>query len=62
MEHVAKKLVCIDTDVCIDFLRKRDPGFTFLIESFERFEPAITAVTAFELYLGHLKMKRKDSI
>jgi tRNA(fMet)-specific endonuclease VapC len=59
---MAKRLVCIDTDVCIDFLRKREPGFTLFTRSYEKFIPAIAAITAFELYLGHIKMRRKDRI
>ena len=57
-----KGLVCIDTDVCVDFLRKKEPGFTPFIKLLERFEPCITAITAFELYLGHIRMKRTEQI
>lgn len=59
---MAKGLVCIDTDVCVDLLREKDPGFTLFVKLLERFEPCITAITTFELYLGHIKMKRKDRI
>ena len=57
---MAKGVVCIDTDVCVDFLRGKDPGFTNFIKLIERFEPCITAITAFELHLGHIKMKHND--
>lgn len=59
---MAKELICIDTDICVDFLRKRDPGFGLFIKTLEHYELCITAITAFELYLGHIKMKRKDRI
>lgn len=59
---MAKNRACVDTDICVDFLRKRETGFTLLIKFFEMFDPCITAITAFELHLGHLKMKRKDGI
>jgi tRNA(fMet)-specific endonuclease VapC len=62
MAKMAKEFVCIDTDVCVDFLRKRDPGFSLFIKILKRYEPCITAITAYELYLGHMKMKRKDRI
>jgi tRNA(fMet)-specific endonuclease VapC len=62
MEKMAKTDACIDTDICVDFLRKKAPGFIFLPKLLERYEPCITAITAFELYLGHIKMKRKDRI
>jgi tRNA(fMet)-specific endonuclease VapC len=59
---MAKEFVCIDTDVCVDFLRKRNPGFSLFIKILKGYEPCMTAITAYELYLGHMKMKRKDRI
>jgi len=59
---MAQKPVCIDTDICVDFLRRREPGLALLIKLFEKFDPYITSITAFELYLGHIKMNRKDRI
>jgi tRNA(fMet)-specific endonuclease VapC len=62
MDKMAKGLVCLDTDICVDFLRKKDPGFTLFLKLLERFEPCLTTVSTFELYLGHLKMKRRERI
>jgi predicted nucleic acid-binding protein len=45
---MAKELICIDTDICVDFLRKRDPGFRLFIKTLEQYELCITAITAFE--------------
>lgn len=59
---MAKEPLCVDTDICVDFLRKKGPGFNLLVKTFSEFVPCITAITAFELCLGHIKMKRKDSI
>lgn len=59
---MAKKPACIDTCICIDFLRNREPGLTLFTRLLHKYTPCITAVTAFELILGHAKMKRKDSI
>jgi tRNA(fMet)-specific endonuclease VapC len=59
---MAKELACIDTDICVDFLRKKEPGFKLLLKLLENYSPCITAITAFELFLGHFKMKRKDRI
>ncbi|MBI5102579.1 MAG: type II toxin-antitoxin system VapC family toxin [Nitrospirae bacterium] len=59
---MAKEPLCLDTDICVDFLRKKGPGFKLLIKTFVEFAPCITVITAFELCLGHIKMKRKDSI
>lgn len=57
---MAKERVCIDTDVCIDFLRKKSPGFGLFIKLLGQYELCITAITAFELFLGHIKMNRKE--
>jgi tRNA(fMet)-specific endonuclease VapC len=59
---MAKELACIDTDICVDFLRKKEPGFNLLLKLIEHYSPSITAITVFELFLGHFKMKRKDKI
>src|SRR4030066_2472387 len=59
---MAKELICIDTDVCVDFLRKRNPGFELFVRILEGYEPCISAITAYELYLGYMKRKRKDRI
>lgn len=59
---MGEELVCIDSDVCIDFLRERNPGHDLFVRVIRKYEPGIAAVTAFELYLGHMKMKRKDRI
>jgi hypothetical protein len=37
---MAKKNVCVDTDVCIDFLRRKEPGLTLFIKLLEKFDPA----------------------
>lgn len=59
---MAKRYICLDTDICVDFLRKKEPGFSLFLKVFARFEPVITSITAFELYLGNLKMKRKEPL
>jgi tRNA(fMet)-specific endonuclease VapC len=59
---MAKELACIDTDICVDFFRKKEPGFNLLLKLIEHYSPSITAITVFELFLGHFKMKRKDKI
>lgn len=58
---MAKKPLCIDTDICIDFLRKKGKGYDMLIKAIARYHVHITAITAFELYLGHIKMFRENS-
>ena len=59
---MAEKLACVDTDICVDFLRKKEPGYSLFTQFIERYEPCVTAITAFELFLGQMKMKRKTRI
>lgn len=62
MERMGKKAACIDTDLCVDFLRKREPGFSLFIKAISNFEASITTITAFELYLGHIKMGKRGKL
>ena len=57
-----KEPVCIDTNLCIDFLRKREPGFSQFLNVLKTYEPCITTITTFELFMGQFKMKRKQDI
>ncbi len=59
---MAEDLACVDTDVCIDFLRKRKPGFEMFVWLISQYRPCVTAITAFELHLGQKKMKRQDDL
>ena len=56
---MAKEPLCIDTDICVDFLRKKGHGVELLLSAFDSYDACITAITAFELYHGHIKMNRK---
>lgn len=59
---MAKKPTCVDTDICLDFLRKKEPGLSLLTKLIDHYEPCITAMTVFELYFGQEKMSKKVSI
>lgn len=59
---MVKEAACIDTDVCIDFLRSRNPGAEKFLKTVSEFTPHITSITAFELHLGHIKLKKRDSL
>ncbi|MEW6066840.1 MAG: type II toxin-antitoxin system VapC family toxin [Nitrospirota bacterium] len=59
---MGKEAACIDTDICIDFLRNREPGFGMFLKGVSEHIPYITSITAFELHLGHIKMKKKESL
>lgn len=58
---MAKETLCIDSDICVDFLRKRGEGFSLLSQAFMKYNLCITAITAFELHLGHIKMNRVEA-
>jgi predicted nucleic acid-binding protein len=62
LETFGKEAACIDTDICIDFLRNRAPGSKIFLKVVSEYVPHITSITAFELYLGHIKMKKKESL
>lgn len=51
MEELEDKAPCIDTDVLIDFLRKREPGAS-AYNAWREKKTAVTSVSAFELQLG----------
>jgi len=59
---VGKETACIDTDICIDFLRNREPGKGMFLRAIAEFIPHITSITAFELHLGHIKMKKRENL
>ena len=46
------KGICVDTDVLIDFLKKKEPGSRAYEQWRNRGTIAITAITAFELLFG----------
>ena len=62
MEKMAADFACIDTDICIDFLRKKKPGLDLFTKLMAQYNPCLTAITTFELHLGQMKMKRRDAL
>lgn len=59
---MGKETACIDTDICVDFLRDREPGKGKFLRAVAEFMPHITAITSFELHLGHIKMKKRENL
>lgn len=57
-----KEPLCIDTDICIDFLRNRNPGSFYFSQAIETRRCFISAITAYELMLGAKMMKRFQDI
>ncbi|MGQ9722220.1 MAG: type II toxin-antitoxin system VapC family toxin [Candidatus Jordarchaeum sp.] len=64
MEKVeAVKIICVDTDVIVDYLRGREPGRSAFTKWRKKAETSITSITAFELLLGaNLSSKRERRI
>lgn len=58
---MAENRVCIDTDVIIDFLRKKSPGREIFKKCLKQYECYITFVTGFEIYLGMKSDKQRTT-
>lgn len=56
--EAAEEDVCVDTDILVDYLRKREPGFSIFNK--RRFNAAISTVTVFELLFGANLSSRKE--
>jgi tRNA(fMet)-specific endonuclease VapC len=57
-----KELLCLDTDVCVDFLRNREPGNILFSQAVENYQGCLSAITVYELTLGAEMMKRFQDI
>ncbi|MFA6548700.1 MAG: type II toxin-antitoxin system VapC family toxin [Candidatus Margulisiibacteriota bacterium] len=57
-----KESLCFDTDVCVDFLRNREPGNILFSHSVETYQCYLSAITVYELTLGAEMMKRFQDI
>jgi tRNA(fMet)-specific endonuclease VapC len=51
-------VICVDTDFCVDYLRGKSPRCTQFENALARFDLRMTAITAYELLLGQLRMRR----
>jgi len=59
---VERAVACVDTDFCIDYLREKAPGCMQFEKAMLRFELRMTAITAYELLLGQLRMRRRQDL
>jgi len=57
-----RTVACVDTDFCVDYLRERAPRCTQFEKAVKRFDLRMTAITAYELLLGQLRMRRKQDL
>lgn len=57
-----RTVACVDTDFCVDYLRERAPRCIQFEKAMKRFDLCMTAITAYELLLGHLRMRHKQDL
>lgn len=61
-ENFMKEPLCLDTDVCIDYLRDREPGSSYFLKAVESHQCLVSAITAYELLFGAKLMKSFQNI
>lgn len=57
-----RTVACVDTDLCVDYLREKAPRCTQFERAMVEFDLRMTAITAYELLLGQLRMRRKQDL
>lgn len=57
-----RPVACVDTDFCVDYLREKAPRCTQFEQAMARFDLRMTAITAYELLLGQVRMRRKQDL
>ncbi|MEK9149918.1 MAG: type II toxin-antitoxin system VapC family toxin [Candidatus Desantisbacteria bacterium] len=62
MEAMEKNRICIDTDLIVEYLRGRKPLADKVELALIRYECCLTSITAYELYLGQERMKKKQNL
>jgi tRNA(fMet)-specific endonuclease VapC len=63
LEIAKKENVCVDTDILVDFLRRREPGFSIYNKHNSHSKLAISSISAFELLFGaNLSSKREQRV
>jgi len=63
LETAKEKGICVDTDILVDFLRRREPGFSIYNKHKSSSYTMISSVTAFELLFGgYLSTKRDERL
>jgi len=52
MEIVEALKIAVDTDVIIDYLKKRQPGAELLKKAYRKYRLHVTSITVYELFYG----------
>ncbi len=62
MEKVETPAVVVDTDIIIDYLKKRQPGANLLKKTYLKYRIHITSITLYELLYGVQQSRRINLI
>ena len=62
MEKVEAPKVVVDTDIIIDYLRKRQPGAELLKRAYLKYHLHVTSITVYELLYGVQKSGKANLI
>jgi tRNA(fMet)-specific endonuclease VapC len=62
MEEVETPGIIVDTDIIIDYLKKRQPGAELLKKSYLKYRICVTSITVYELIYGVQKSRKVDLI
>ena len=57
-----RAVACVDTDFCVDYLREKPPRYEQFEKAMLSFDLRMTAITAYELLLGQLRMRREQDL
>lgn len=53
--------IVVDTDIIIDYLKKRQPGAEMLKKAYRKYRLNVTSITVYELMYGVQKNKKKEN-
>lgn len=62
MENVEARKIVVDTDVIIDYLKKRQPGAELLKKAYLKYRLHVTSITVYELMYGVQKSAKTGLI
>ena len=54
--------IVVDTDIIIDYLKKRQPGAELLKKAYRKYRLNVTSITVYELMYGVQKSKKKEDL
>jgi tRNA(fMet)-specific endonuclease VapC len=61
MEEMEHRDIIVDTDIIIDYLKKRQPGAALLKKAYIRYRIHVTSISVYELFYG-IQESRKEAL